>query len=49
MWLIEEVRVAQLAPGAHVRPGATVKRVREALAVAESGAGRLARDSAKQL
>ena len=31
-WLIEEVRVAQLAPGAHVRPGATVKRVREALA-----------------
>ena len=33
MWLIEEVRVAQLAPGAHVRPGATVKRVREALAV----------------
>ncbi|MGO9954441.1 MAG: DUF3418 domain-containing protein, partial [Solirubrobacteraceae bacterium] len=33
MWLIQEVRVAQLAPGAHVRPGATVKRVREALAV----------------
>ena len=33
MWLIEELRVAQLAPGAHVRPGATVKRVREALAV----------------
>jgi ATP-dependent helicase HrpA len=33
MWLIEEVRVAQLAPGAYVRPGATVKRVREALAV----------------
>ncbi len=33
MWLIEEVRVAQLAPGAMVRPGATVKRVREALAV----------------
>jgi hypothetical protein len=33
MWLIEEVRVAELAPGAHVRPGATVKRVREALAV----------------
>ena len=32
MWLIEEVRVAQLAPGAYVRPGATVKRVREALA-----------------
>ena len=33
MWLIEEVRVAQLAPGVLVRPGATVKRVREALAV----------------
>jgi ATP-dependent helicase HrpA len=33
MWLIEEIRVAQLAPGAHVRPGATVKRLREALAV----------------
>ena len=32
-WLLEELRVAQLAPGAHVRPGATVKRVREALAV----------------
>jgi ATP-dependent helicase HrpA len=32
MWLIEELRVAQLAPGVHVRPGATVKRVREALA-----------------
>jgi ATP-dependent helicase HrpA len=32
MWLIEEVRVAQLAPGPYVRPGATVKRVREALA-----------------
>ena len=32
MWLIEEVRVAQLAPGAYVRPGGTVKRVREALA-----------------
>jgi ATP-dependent helicase HrpA len=31
-WLIEELRVAQLAPGVHVRPGATVKRVREALA-----------------
>ena len=30
--LIEEVRVAQLAPGPDVRPGATVKRVREALA-----------------
>ena len=33
MWLIEELRVAQLAPGAQVRKGATVKRVREALAV----------------
>ena len=31
-WLIEELRVAQLAPGADARPGATVKRVREALA-----------------
>jgi len=31
-WLIEELRVAQLAPGPLVRPGATVKRVREALA-----------------
>ena len=31
-WLIEEVRVTQLAPGDYVRPGATVKRVREALA-----------------
>ena len=31
-WLLEEVRVAQLAPGDYVRPGATVKRVREALA-----------------
>ena len=31
-WLIEEVRVAQFAPGPDVRPGATVKRVREALA-----------------
>jgi ATP-dependent RNA helicase HrpA len=33
MWLIEELRVAQFAPGALVRPGSTVKRVREALAV----------------
>jgi ATP-dependent helicase HrpA len=33
MWLIEELRVAQLAPGPYVRPGATVRRVREALAV----------------
>ncbi len=31
-WLIEELRVAQFAPGPNVRPGATVKRVREALA-----------------
>jgi ATP-dependent helicase HrpA len=31
-WLIEEVRIALLAPGPYVRPGATVKRVREALA-----------------
>jgi hypothetical protein len=30
-WLIEELRVAQFAPGPLVRPGATVKRVREAL------------------
>jgi ATP-dependent helicase HrpA len=36
-WLIEELRVAQLAPGAHVRPGATVKRVREALAAPAPG------------
>src|SRR5579875_3266951 len=33
-WLIEELRVAQFAPGPDVRPGATVKRVREALAAA---------------
>jgi ATP-dependent helicase HrpA len=32
MWLLEELRVAQFAPGPDVRPGATVKRVREALA-----------------
>ena len=32
LWLLEEVRVAQLAPGSLVRPGATVRRVREALA-----------------
>ncbi|MGH2863528.1 MAG: ATP-dependent RNA helicase HrpA [Solirubrobacteraceae bacterium] len=32
MWLLEELRVTQLAPGPYVRPGATVKRVREALA-----------------
>ncbi|HWE59810.1 MAG TPA: ATP-dependent RNA helicase HrpA [Solirubrobacteraceae bacterium] len=32
LWLIEELRVAQLAQGPYVRPGATVKRVREALA-----------------
>jgi ATP-dependent helicase HrpA len=33
-WLLEELRVAQLAPGPLVRPGATVKRVRELLAAA---------------
>jgi ATP-dependent helicase HrpA len=32
LWLIEELRVTQLAPGELVRPGATVKRIREALA-----------------
>jgi ATP-dependent helicase HrpA len=32
LWLIEELRVTQLAPGPLVRPGATIKRVREALA-----------------
>ncbi len=32
MWLIEELRVALLAPGPLVRRGATVRRVREALA-----------------
>jgi ATP-dependent helicase HrpA len=31
-WLIEELRIVQLAPGVLVRPGATFKRVREALA-----------------
>ena len=31
-WVMEEIRVAQLAPGEHVRPGATVKRFRESLA-----------------
>jgi ATP-dependent helicase HrpA len=31
-WALEELRVAQLAPGAQVRPGATVRRVRETLA-----------------
>ena len=36
-WLLEELRVTQLAPGPLVRPGATVRRVREALAQA-SGA-----------
>ncbi len=36
MWLLQEVRVAQFAPGPYVRRGATVKHVREALA----GAGR---------
>ncbi len=34
MWLLEEVRVAQFAPGPYVRRGATVKHVREALAAA---------------
>jgi hypothetical protein len=31
-WLIEELRVAQLAPGVLVRRGATLRNVREALA-----------------
>jgi hypothetical protein len=31
-WLLEEVRVAQFAPGPYVRRGATVKHVRDALA-----------------
>ena len=31
-WLIEELRVSQLSPGPLVRPGATAKRVRQALA-----------------
>lgn len=34
-WLLEEVSVAQLAPGGYVRPGATAKRVREALAAGQ--------------
>jgi ATP-dependent helicase HrpA len=34
LWLLEELRVTQLAPGPLVRPGATVRRVREALAQA---------------
>ena len=33
IWLLEEVRVAQFAPGPLVRPGATVKHFRQALAV----------------
>jgi ATP-dependent helicase HrpA len=37
MWQIQELRVALLAPGPHVRAGATVKRVREALARAPGG------------
>ena len=37
MWLIEELRVSQLAPGPLVRSGATVKRVREALRAAGQG------------
>jgi ATP-dependent helicase HrpA len=36
-WLIEELRVTQLAPGPYVRPGATLKRVREALAQGAGG------------
>jgi hypothetical protein len=32
VWLLEEVRVAQFAPGPYVRRGATVRHVREALA-----------------
>ncbi|HET9093480.1 MAG TPA: ATP-dependent RNA helicase HrpA [Solirubrobacteraceae bacterium] len=32
MWLIEELRIALLAPGPLVRPGATIRHVREALA-----------------
>ncbi len=32
IWLIEELRVSQLAPGPYVRPGATVKRVLAAIA-----------------
>ena len=36
MWLLEEVRVAELAPGPLVRKGATVRRVREALAGAST-------------
>lgn len=32
LWLLEELRVAQFAAGPLVRPGATLKRVREALA-----------------
>ncbi len=31
-WLLEEVRVAQFAPGPLVRPGSTIKRLRGALA-----------------
>jgi ATP-dependent helicase HrpA len=31
-WLLQELRIAQLAPGADVRPGVTVRRVRETLA-----------------
>jgi ATP-dependent helicase HrpA len=36
LWLLEEVRVTQLAAGEHVRPGATVRRVREALAAGQA-------------
>ncbi|MGC9220863.1 MAG: hypothetical protein ACP5H2_05860 [Solirubrobacteraceae bacterium] len=31
LWLLEELRVTQLAPGPLVRPGATIRRVRDAL------------------
>lgn len=32
IWQLEELRVAQFAPGPYVRPGATVKRIRQTLA-----------------
>jgi ATP-dependent helicase HrpA len=35
LWLLEELRVTQLAAGEYVRPGATVRRVREALAAGQ--------------
>jgi ATP-dependent helicase HrpA len=37
LWLLEELRVTQLAPGELVRPGATVRRVREVLATGQGG------------